>query len=93
MFKILVLSKITIILTTSVNNTDNVYINDLVYYFFKKNDNIYGRKSSVGHDTSYFHSKYVTFNNSFCANQRSFIPNNIILPSDLMLLIEHTLAK
>ena len=34
MFKILVLSKITIILTTSVNNTDNVHINDLVYYFF-----------------------------------------------------------
>ena len=32
MFKILMLSKITIILTTLVNNTDNVHVNDLVYY-------------------------------------------------------------
>ena len=32
MFKILMLSKITIILTTLVNNTDNAHVNDLVYY-------------------------------------------------------------
>ena len=31
MFKILVLSKITIILTTFVSNSDNVHVNDLVY--------------------------------------------------------------
>ena len=29
MFKILMLSKITIILTTIVNNTDNVHVNDV----------------------------------------------------------------
>ena len=33
MFKILTLSKITIILTTFVNNTDNVHVNDLAYNF------------------------------------------------------------
>ena len=57
------------------------------------NDKTYDRKCSVGHDTSYFHSKYVTFSNSFCANQCSLIPNNIKLPSDLKLGTEHTLAK
>ena len=36
MFKILMLSKITICLTTFVNNTDNVHVNDLAYYFFYK---------------------------------------------------------
>ena len=33
MFKILTLSKITIILTTFVNSTDNVHVNDMAYYF------------------------------------------------------------
>ena len=32
MLKIRMLSKITIVLTTFVNNTDNVHVNDLVYY-------------------------------------------------------------
>ena len=36
MFKILMLSKITISLTTFVNNTDNVHVSDLAYYFFYK---------------------------------------------------------
>ena len=52
MFKILTLSKITIILRTFVNNTDNVHVNDLAYYFFLKKGNIYDRKNSVGHDWS-----------------------------------------
>ena len=34
MFKILMLSKITIILTTSVNNTNNAHANDLANNFF-----------------------------------------------------------
>ena len=34
MFKVLMLSKITIILTTFVNSTDNVHVDDLAYYFF-----------------------------------------------------------
>ena len=36
MFKILMVSKITIVLTTFVNNTNNVHVNDLTYYFFEK---------------------------------------------------------
>ena len=32
MLKSRMLSKITIVLTTFVNNTDNVHVNDLVYY-------------------------------------------------------------
>ena len=36
MFEIPMLSKITIILTIFVNNTDNVHVNDLAYYFCKK---------------------------------------------------------
>ena len=36
MFKILMLGKITFILTTFVNNNGNVHVNDLAYYFFKK---------------------------------------------------------
>ena len=35
MFEIPMLSKITIILTIFVNNTDNVHVNDLTYYFCK----------------------------------------------------------
>ena len=52
MFKILTLSKITIILNTFVNNADNVHINDLAYYFFFffEKGNIYGRKNSVDHE-------------------------------------------
>ena len=46
MFKILMLSKITITLTTFVNNTDNVHDNDLANYFSWKG-NIYVRKNSV----------------------------------------------
>ena len=34
MFKILMLSKVTIILTTFVNNTDNVHVNDLDTIFY-----------------------------------------------------------
>ena len=34
MLKILMFSKIAIILTIFVNNTDNVHVNDLTYYFF-----------------------------------------------------------
>ena len=44
MFKILMLSKITIILTSFVNNIDNVRVNDLAYYFFFKKSKIYGLK-------------------------------------------------
>ena len=36
MFKILMFSKIAIILTIFVDNTDNVHVNDLAYYFFFK---------------------------------------------------------
>ena len=37
MFKTLMLSKINIVLTTFMINTDNVRVNDLVYnFFFKK---------------------------------------------------------
>ena len=53
-FKIFMLSKITIILTTFVNNTDDVLVNDLAYYFFFFflfwKGNIYRRTKSVGHD-------------------------------------------
>ena len=48
MFKILMLSKITIILTTFVNNTGNVHFNDLAYCA-KKKDKTYGHKKSVVH--------------------------------------------
>ena len=34
MFKILMLSKITMVLTTFVKNTDNVHVNYLAYNFF-----------------------------------------------------------
>ena len=34
MSEILMLSKITIILITFVNNIDKVHVNDLAYYFF-----------------------------------------------------------
>ena len=36
MFKILMLSKVTIILTTFVNNNNNVHVSDLAYYLFFK---------------------------------------------------------
>ena len=36
MFKILMLSKITMVLTTFVNNTDNVHVNYLGYDLFLK---------------------------------------------------------
>ena len=48
MFKILMLSKINILLTSFVNNTDNVFVNDLAYYFFFIQGNIYDRKNSGG---------------------------------------------
>ena len=41
MFKILMLSRITIIFTTLVNNTDNVHVDDLTYYLFLKNQYIW----------------------------------------------------
>ena len=47
------LSKITIILTTFVSNTDDVHVNDLAYFFFFSffwKGSVYGRKKSVGHD-------------------------------------------
>ena len=50
---ILMLSKITIIWTTLVKNTDNAHVNDLAYYFFWKG-NKYSHKNSVGHDWSFF---------------------------------------
>ena len=47
-----------------------------------------------------FHNKYVTefkenreIFNSFFANQCSLVSNNSILPSELKLLIEHTLTS
>ena len=57
MFKILMLSKINILLTSFVNNTDNVFVNDLAYYFFFKKGNIYDRKNSVGHGYTNAHLK------------------------------------
>ena len=39
MFKILMLSKINIILTTFMKNTDNVRVSDLAYYFFLEKGN------------------------------------------------------
>ena len=52
MFKILMLSKITIILTTSVNNTNNAHANDLAnnfFFFFEKA--IYTAVRPTGRDT------------------------------------------
>ena len=53
MLKTLMLSKITIIWTTLVKNTDNAHVNDLAYYFFWKG-NKNSHKNSVGHDWSFF---------------------------------------
>ena len=59
MFKILMLSKINIILTTFVNNTNNFGANEAYYTIFYKKT-IY-KAVKIGHGSSYFLCFYEHF--------------------------------